>query len=111
MQDSVDRQPIAASGSLSRSGMPSDRHVFRTIVAASIGPIAELCDDGAEARFWPLDNPADAAKILLTFLDDEEAHSGAAASALARFSRDFDATVIAPRLESFLLGATATELP
>jgi glycosyltransferase involved in cell wall biosynthesis len=81
------------------------------IVAASIGPIAELCDDGAEARFWPLDNPADAARILLTFLDDEEAHSAAAASARARFSRDFDATVIAPRLESFLLGAVAAELP
>jgi hypothetical protein len=28
------------------------------IFAAVIGPIAELCDDGVEARFWPLDNPA-----------------------------------------------------
>ena len=28
------------------------------IVAGDIGPISELCDDGAEARFWPLDDPA-----------------------------------------------------
>ena len=30
------------------------------IVAGDIGPISELCDGGTEARFWPLDNPAQA---------------------------------------------------
>ena len=53
MQDSVDRQPIAASGSLSRSGMPSDRHVVRTIVAASIGAVFEWYDLLIYAMFVP----------------------------------------------------------
>jgi glycosyltransferase involved in cell wall biosynthesis len=78
------------------------------IVAASIGPIAELCDDGSEARFWPLGDAAHAAKVLLTFLDDEQERSRASAAALARFSREFDASVIAPRLQIFLLGEDAT---
>jgi glycosyltransferase involved in cell wall biosynthesis len=78
------------------------------IVAGSIGPIAELCDDGVEARFWPLDDATHAAKVLLTFLDDETERSRASVAALARFSREFDATVIAPRLRMFLLGDGAT---
>src|SRR5258708_38211445 len=53
MQDSVDRQPIAASGSLSGSGMPRDRHVFRTIVAASIGAVFEWYDLLIYAMFVP----------------------------------------------------------
>ena len=41
------------------------------IVAADIGPISELCDDGVEARFWSLDDPAHAAATLVGFLDCE----------------------------------------
>src|SRR5262249_20800772 len=43
------------------------------IVAANIGPIGELCDDGVEARFWSLDDPALAAKTLIDLLDCEPA--------------------------------------
>ena len=75
------------------------------VVAGDIGPISELCDDGAEARFWPLDNAAKAAATLLALLDDEEACSNAASAARARFRRDYDADVVAPRLLSFLLEA------
>ena len=74
------------------------------ILAAAIGPIAELCDDGVEARFWPLDDPAKAAVILLELLDAESARLAAGNAAIQRFRRDFDAEVIAPRLRSFLLG-------
>jgi glycosyltransferase involved in cell wall biosynthesis len=77
------------------------------IVAGNIGPIGELCDDGAEARFWPLDDPARAAATLLTLLGDETARSSAARAASARFHSDFDADVVAPRLVSFLLGAAS----
>ena len=41
------------------------------IVAGAIGPISELCDDGVEGRFWPLDDPVKAAAILIGLLDDE----------------------------------------
>jgi glycosyltransferase involved in cell wall biosynthesis len=80
------------------------------IVAGNIGPISELCDDGAEARFWPLDDPAQAAATLIDLLDCEPARAKAARAASERFHRDFDADLIAPRLLSFLLG-TAPPAP
>jgi glycosyltransferase involved in cell wall biosynthesis len=74
------------------------------IVAGAIGPIAELCDDRVEARFWPLDDPAKAAAILLELLDNPVALDTASKAAKQRFRRDFAADVTAPRLRSFLLG-------
>jgi glycosyltransferase involved in cell wall biosynthesis len=76
------------------------------IVAGSTGPISELCDDGVEARFWPLDDPAQAAAILIDLLDCEPTRLKAARAALERFRRDFDADVVGPELLSFLLGTT-----
>jgi glycosyltransferase involved in cell wall biosynthesis len=76
------------------------------IVAGNIGPISELCDDGVEARFWPLDDPAQAAATLIDFVDDEQARAKAARAASERFDRDFNADRIAPCLLSFLLGTT-----
>lgn len=78
------------------------------IVAASTGPIAELCDDGVEGRFWPLDDPARASAILVDFVDCEQARFKAAQAASDRFRREFDADVVVPRLWSYLLGTTAT---
>jgi glycosyltransferase involved in cell wall biosynthesis len=74
------------------------------IIAGDAGAISELCDDGVEARFWPLDDPARAAATLTGLLDDEPARLRAAKAARERFHRDFDADVIAPRLHAFLLG-------
>ena len=74
------------------------------IVAGNIGPISELCDNGVEARFWPLDDPAQAAAMLTELLDCEPAREMAAKAASERFHHDFDANVIAPCLLSFLLG-------
>lgn len=76
------------------------------IVAASVGGISELCDDGVEARFWSLDNPAEAAATLLDLLDCEPARLKAARAANERFSRDFDADVVAPHLLAFLFDWT-----
>ncbi len=78
------------------------------IVTGDVGGIAEICDDGVEARFWPLDDPAQAAAILLGLLDCEPARAKAARAASERFHRDFDADVVAPQLLSFLLGTTPT---
>jgi glycosyltransferase involved in cell wall biosynthesis len=75
------------------------------IVAADIGPISELCDEGIEARFWSLDDPAKAARTLIDLLGNEMARLAAAQAARERFRRDFDANLIAPRLHSFLLGS------
>lgn len=82
------------------------------IVAARIGGIPELFDDGVEGRFWSLDDPAEAAAVLLELLDVESTSNMAGKAARERFSRQFDSTVTAPRLLSFLYGgvpAGATE--
>jgi glycosyltransferase involved in cell wall biosynthesis len=76
------------------------------IVAADTGPICELCDEGVEGRFWPLDDPARAAAILIELLDNESARLKAARAARERFRRDFDAAVVGPELRSFLLGTS-----
>jgi glycosyltransferase involved in cell wall biosynthesis len=73
------------------------------ILAGRIGPIAELVDDGAEARFWPLDDPAQAADILIGMMKSEQDRSKAASAAFDRFHRDYDASVLGPRIRSFLL--------
>ena len=77
------------------------------IVAGDTGPLTELYDEGVEGRFWPLDDPGRAARVLIGLLTNEAARSVAAAAARARFRRDFDAEVIAPRLLSFVLGVGA----
>jgi glycosyltransferase involved in cell wall biosynthesis len=77
------------------------------IVSGDTGPLTELFDEGVEGRFWPLDDPARAAAVLIGLMTDEAARSSAATAARARFRRDFDAEVIAPRLLSFVLGAGA----
>jgi glycosyltransferase involved in cell wall biosynthesis len=74
------------------------------IVAGNTGGISELCDDGVEARFWPLDDPAKAAATLIDLLDSEPTRLKAANAASERFHRDFDADVVAPQLHAFLLG-------
>jgi glycosyltransferase involved in cell wall biosynthesis len=74
------------------------------IVAGDIGGISELCDDGVEARFWSLEDPAQAAATLIDLVDCEPARLKAAEAARERFYRDFDTDVVAPRLRSFLLG-------
>jgi glycosyltransferase involved in cell wall biosynthesis len=76
------------------------------IVAGYLEPIAELCDEGVEARFFSLDDPAQAAATLIDLLDCEPVRAKAARAASERFRRDFDAEVMAPCLLSFLLGTT-----
>lgn len=81
------------------------------IFAPGIGPIEELCDDGIEARFWQLDDPTGAADILLTLLTSEETRSKAADAAKERFHRDYDASILGPRLASFLFGTATSSSP
>ena len=73
------------------------------IVAANVGPIGELLNDGVEGRFWPLNNPSDAAAVLLGLLENEPSRLKTAQAARERFERDFDANVVGPQLRSFLL--------
>lgn len=78
------------------------------IVAGRIGGIPELFDDGVEGRFWTLDDPVKAAATLLELLDNEPARAAAGEAARSRFLLEFDSSVTAPRLVSFLYGKTET---
>jgi glycosyltransferase involved in cell wall biosynthesis len=79
------------------------------VVAGDIGPLSELCDEGVEGRFWPLDDPARAAQVLLGLLDSESERVTAGRAARERFRRDFDATVMGGRLVSFLVSGEVTD--
>lgn len=79
------------------------------VVAGDIGPLNELCDEGVEGRFWPLDDPGRAAEVLLGLLDSETGRAAAGRAARDRFRRDFDATVMGPRLVSFLVSGEVTD--
>jgi glycosyltransferase involved in cell wall biosynthesis len=72
------------------------------IVAADIAPMLELCDEGVEARFWPLSDPRQAAATVISLLSHEPERARAARAASARFHRDHNADVIGPRLLRFL---------
>jgi glycosyltransferase involved in cell wall biosynthesis len=79
------------------------------IVAASVGGIPELYNDGVEGRFWSLDDPAEAAAMLIELLDSEPARAAAGKAAYDRFRREFDVNVAAPRLLAFLYGQTPSD--
>ena len=72
------------------------------VVVGPIGPIPELCDDGVEGRYWPLDDVSRAADILIETLEDEPERARMARAAHERFRQEFDADVIVPRLTAFL---------
>jgi len=81
------------------------------ILAAKIGPISEICDEESGARWLSLDDPGQATTALLGLLGSEPDRQAAARAARARFLRDYDATVVAPRLWSFLFDDDRGEVP
>jgi hypothetical protein len=72
------------------------------IVAASAGGIPEIFQDGVEGRFWSLDDPRQAATLLLEFLGDETRRSAAGAACLERYDSHFNSAVVGPQLYAFL---------
>jgi len=73
------------------------------IIAVKDGGSSELYEDGIEGRFWSLEDPAGAASTMIALLANEQMRAKVGAAARARFQHDFDAKVLGPRLESFLL--------
>jgi glycosyltransferase involved in cell wall biosynthesis len=73
------------------------------IISSDTGPLPELFEDPEHGRFWPIDDPQRGAEILIDLLESEEELRRAGRAGLAKFRRDYDAAVVAPRLLSFLL--------
>jgi glycosyltransferase involved in cell wall biosynthesis len=73
------------------------------IVAARIGGIPELYNDGVEGRFWAVDDPVGAAAVLLELLNSGAALEKTARAARDKFEREFNINAVGARLKSFLL--------
>ncbi|SES49892.1 Glycosyltransferase involved in cell wall bisynthesis [Pedococcus cremeus] len=78
------------------------------VVSSTAGALPELFDDPEEGRFWPIDDPEEAARILIGLMESPEELRRVARAGRDRFARDYDAEVVAPRLLAFLgAGTTA----
>lgn len=81
------------------------------VVAARVGGIPEMIEEGVEGRFWPVDDPASAAAVLLELLNSEPALERAAVAARDKFERDFNINAVGARLRSFLFEGVPLPLP
>jgi glycosyltransferase involved in cell wall biosynthesis len=72
------------------------------ILAGAVGGIPEMFSDGVEGFYWSLDDPAAGAKKLIALMEDKETYNKMAEAAKARFSANFQSSVVANRLLSFL---------
>jgi glycosyltransferase involved in cell wall biosynthesis len=89
----VETGPLAVIEAL-EAGLP--------VLAVNKGALGELLSDGIEGRYWNPDDPAGAAQVLITLLQNDKALEAAGRAAFRRFSTSFDASLIAPRLVTFL---------
>jgi len=72
------------------------------VIAAHVGGIPEVFEEGQQGCFWPLDDVTRACDILLKLLDDEPGRRAMGQAAWLRFSERFDAAVAAGRLYEYL---------
>jgi glycosyltransferase involved in cell wall biosynthesis len=76
------------------------------VIAAPVGGIPEIISDRVEGRFWPIDDPKRAARILVNTLEDKSTMSQMGRAACKRFVTHFDTSVVFPRVRDFLLEAS-----
>lgn len=72
------------------------------VIAGAVGGVPEVFRPGREGVFWPLDDPASAASVLIELMEDEPRRSRMAAAARTRALTEFSADVVGRRLLSFL---------
>lgn len=72
------------------------------VVAAPVGGIVEVFDDGVEGRFWALDDVGVACDVLMDVLDRDGALTQMGQAASLRFKSVFESTVVGQRLHDFL---------
>jgi glycosyltransferase involved in cell wall biosynthesis len=79
------------------------------ILAGAVGGIPELYESGVQGRFWPLDDPAKAAAILIDLLDSEATRKDAGTASAVRHRNSYDSSILIPQLWSFLMGREGSE--
>jgi glycosyltransferase involved in cell wall biosynthesis len=89
----IENLPVTLVEAL-RAGVP--------VLAAPVGGIPEVFDDGVEGRYWDLADAASGARILADVLGDGAAHARMAAAARSRFESAFSSTAVGAPLLRFL---------
>jgi glycosyltransferase involved in cell wall biosynthesis len=72
------------------------------IAAVPVGGIPEIFADEVEGVHWPLDDPDEGAKRLISVLEDRDTYARMSQAAGERFASHFDTAAVACRLASFL---------
>jgi glycosyltransferase involved in cell wall biosynthesis len=79
------------------------------VVSSAAGALGELFDDPEQGRFWPIDDPESAARILIDFIESAAELERAGRAAREKFLREYDADVVAPRLLRLLRASSREE--
>ncbi len=74
----------------------------KPILAPRVGGIPEIFSDGVEGFFWPLDDPATGAAMLIRIMEDKMLHATMSSAASMRYQTHFAPDLIFPKLLSFL---------
>lgn len=76
----------------------------RPVLAAPVGGIPEVFDDGVEGFYWSLDNPQEGAGHLIKLLEDPDLYKRMAHAAGERYKRAYTAERMGTDLLDFMMG-------
>jgi glycosyltransferase involved in cell wall biosynthesis len=73
------------------------------VLAAPVGGVPEVFEDGEQGFYWPLEDPKEGARKLVALLEDEATYTRLAKGARKRFAACNAAEAVAPQLRDFIL--------
>lgn len=76
----------------------------RPVMAAAVGGIPEVIEDGVQGCLWPLDDPEAAARRLIEVLESPGLWARMSASAKRRYEEHFSTDVLVPRWLTAITG-------
>jgi glycosyltransferase involved in cell wall biosynthesis len=72
------------------------------VLAAAVGGIPDLFENGRQGFFWQLDSPQEGARILISVLEDSRLRAALGAAGKQRFEEQFSVSRVAQQLARFL---------
>ncbi|MDO9217482.1 MAG: glycosyltransferase family 4 protein [Lacisediminimonas sp.] len=81
----------------------------KPVFAPAVGGIPEIFTDGSEGRYLPLDDAAQAARIVIDWLRSPQRMAHAATAARSRYLANFESTAVAADLKQFLQSVAVNE--